>query len=324
MAYSNTYSKEEQKALAKQKVEKALAKIEVDVISIFDNESFPEYLRFAANFHYFDVNNALLVYNQRPSATFLTSFKAWEKYSLENYGDVNRPVLLGNQKGKGVGILAPYILKKKVSDAEGQRFKVVSYLDYHIVFVFDKAQTYDIPVPVMSWDLSKSKDDCLALFNAFCEKAPFSIVFDEQCSYKYSFEESDDANKKSCLALNPNVKDNYFIACSYIVKSFVIQSLAFLKKHYSRDDFQKICECVSYMLSCYFGLPAEQYSFFFAKIWGGNNPDKMMGILNVVQNSVHKLIVLLEEEVVFYKSLLDTSDIYNNDDVFGFNEGFDF
>ena len=131
MAYSNNYTKEEQKALAVEKVQKALIKVKQDVIGIFDESRFADYLRFAANFHYFDVNNTMLVYKQRPSATFLASFRTWEKLNVEAWGDPNRPVFTSLQKGKGIGILVPYILKKKSDALITPSSKAFSYFDYH-------------------------------------------------------------------------------------------------------------------------------------------------------------------------------------------------
>ncbi len=326
MAYVNNHSKEEQKALAKQKVEKSLAKINTDVVSVFDSREFPKYLAFAANFHYFDVNNTLLVYKQRPTATFLASYKGWEKYSVENFGDPNRLVFTSSQKGKGVGILAPYILKTKLASEAGQKNKVISYIDYHVVFVFDKEQTNGIPAPAMSWDLSKSPQDCIALFSSFFEKAPFSIKFLKKPNntHKYTYNPPGATGSRGVLILNQEDSNNYYILCSYILNTYVPQSLEKLKKEYSEGDYEKICECVTFMLASYFGLPTEEFYFFFVKVWGASIPSKMMDILNVVQSSAHKLIGSLEAGMVFYKNMNDTNDFYDNNSVFSYNSMGDF
>ncbi len=330
MAYSNNYSKEELKALAIEKVQKSLFKVKQDVVGVFNESRFPDYLKFAANFHYFDVNNTMLVYMQRPTATYLASFKAWEKFSVEAWGDPNRPVFTSLQKGKGIGILVPYILKKKADSVSygvsATKPMAFSYFDYHVVFVFDREQTNDIPTPLISWDLSKSKNDCIALFNAFKVTAPFDIVFSDKSenSADLIYESYSTGEDKGALVLNPKDRNNYYLLCSNIVNAYTKQALKSLQSEHKEDEYQKICECVAFMISSYFKLPTEQYSFFFAGHWCGGDSDNMIRILNTVQSSAHNIIDSLEEEMTFYNGAVEEYESFDNDDIFEFNGPYEF
>lgn len=325
MAYYDNYSKDKKKQLAIEKVEKALTKISADVVSIFDNNKFSKYLEFAANFHYFDVNNTILIYKQKPEAVFLASFKVWEKLSAEYWGDPNQPVFISSQKGKGVGILAPYILKKTLDRNAGEKSVGISYLDYHVVFVFDKTQINNIPLPITTWDLPNKIEDCAALFAAFKEKAPFNIGFSSEpkSSFRFSFEIGR-PDKRDELVMNAKDKNDYYKLCSYIVKPFTLQSLKSILKKYSDADIQKICECTAFMVASYFGLPTDDYIFFFVEQWGENRPEKELNILKVIQGSAHWLIDTLEEEMTFYKSTYESDDFFDNSDIFEFNASFGF
>lgn len=325
MAYYDNYTKEEKKQLAKEKVEKALSKIKTDVSSIFNNNTFSDYLRFAAIFHYFDVNNTLLVYKQKPDAKFLASFKVWEKLSAEYWGDASRAVFVSSQKGKGIGILAPYILKRTLEKEPGHDRTGISYLDYHVVFVFDTSQTNNIPSPTTAWDLSKSNEDCAALFSAFKEKAPFNIVFsgDNNISQRFSYQ-TGSAGTKDTMFLNVKDKNELYRVCTYVLKPFVLHSLKPILKKYSEVDIQKICECVAFMAASYFGLPTNDYIFFFVEQWGEKQSEKEFNILKVVQSSAHWLINMLEEEMLFYKSTYESGDFFDNNDIFEFNASFGF
>lgn len=325
MAYYDNYTKEEKKQLAKDKVEKALIKIRVGVPAVFNSTQFSDYLKFAANFHYFDVNNTLLVYKQKPDAKFLASFKVWEKLSAEYWGDTSRAVFPSSQKGKGVGILAPYILKRTLDKEEGRKSVGISYLDYHVVFVFDKTQTNNIPVPTTNWNLSNSNEDCAALFSAFKEKAPFNIVFsgDNPAPQRYSYQ-TGPAGTKDTMYLNVKDKNNLYRVCTYVLKPFVLHSLKTVLKKYSEIEIQKICECVAFMVASYFGLPTNDYTFFFVEQWAENLPEKALDILKVVQGSAHWMINMLEEEMLFYKSTYASGDFFDNNDIFEFNASFGF
>ncbi len=326
MAYTNTYTKEEQKALAIEKVKRTLAKIKTDVVSVFDVNSFPDYLEFVARFHYFDVNNTVLVYGQNPTATFLASFKAWEQFGLECWGDPKRPVFATSQKGKGIGLLAPYILKKSAEDVPGGR-QAISYFDYHVVFVFDKEQTNNIPLPFLPWDLANNEEDSRALFHAFNVGPTFNITFENrERSFRYLYTPPAGPDAKGSLVLNSLDAENYYLLCSYVLKNYVVQHLRARLKTSSEDEFQRTSECVTFVLASYFGLPRDREAFFFVKLWGRNDPVRMLNVLNRVQTLSHVLIEMLEEELVFQKSLNNIEDIYDDDeifdigDVYGFNQ----
>lgn len=324
MAYVNNLSKEEQKRLAREKVEKALMKINSDVFSIFDTDTLPPFLSFMAKFHYFDVNNLVLIYKQRPTATFIASYNTWERISLNHWHDPSRPVFLSSQKGQGIGILAPYVLKKKLSDATDLRSaavstRVVPYFEYHIVFVFDREQVNGIPAPVASWDLSKDKIDAEAAFHAFKAIAPFHIVFsaDENFKGHYVFEDGKpDENRPDVLVLNGKCRHDCYALCNFIVRIFVSKSMPKLQAKYSPDEFEKFTECVSFVIANYFGLPVDSYTFFFAKTWGRSSQN-MLELLYIVRHYAHLLIENLEAEMIDYKKQFNMPE-----DTFSFDDDF--
>lgn len=324
MAYTNTYTKEEQRALAVEKVKRALAKVKSDVVTIFDATVFPDYLDFVARFHYYDVNNTVLIFGQKPGATFLSSFKAWQQFCLECYGDPKRPVFSTSQKDKGIGLLAPYILKKALDDAPGQR-QSISYFDYHVVFAFDKEQTNNIPLPFLPWDLSSNAEDSHALFQAFQDQPELHIRFEgRERSFRFAYTPPTSPDEKGLLVLNSLDAENYYLLCSYVLRNYVAQHLRKRRKVSSEDEFQRTCECVTYVLASYFGLPRDREAFFFVKLWGRNDPVRMLNVLNRIQTLSHMLIEALEEDLVFQKSLNNVEDIYDDDEIFDIGAAFGF
>lgn len=322
MAYSSNITKEEQKRLALEKIEKSFAKINSDVFSIFDKDTLPVFLAFMAKFHYFDVYNLILIFKQRPTATFIASFNTWERISINHWHDPSRRVFLSSQKEKGIGILAPYILKKKISDSMNLRSasvgaRIVSYFDYHIVFVFDKAQTNGIPAPAIEWELSKNKFDAEAAFHALKTTAPFDIVFsvDENFKGNYVFEEdTKKPGRNATLVLNSKYRFDHYTLCNFIIRSFVLRSLGDIENKYSADDLEKLVECVSFVIASYFGLSTNEYTFFFARMWATNSQN-MLEIINTVRQSAHMLIENIESEMIEYKSQFgDDEDIYTQED----------
>lgn len=333
MAYISNLSKDEQKKLARDKVDKALSRVHSDVVSIFNNDTLPVFLDFVARFHYFDIYNLILIYKQRPTATFIAPFKTWEKISHDHWHDPNRLVFLAPQKNQGIGILAPYILKKKVSDSmdlrtAAVRAKVVSYLDYHMVFVFDKEQTNGIPAPVVDWDLSQNKFDAEAAFNAFKAVAPFDIVFSTDSHFQgnYVFEDGSKSNGRAdTLILNFKYRSDYSALCNFVIKPFVSVYLRQLGDRYTRDEFEKMSECVSYILARYFGLSTDGFFFFFVNSWV-DDPVKMLDLLDMIRRAAHSIIELIEPDMLEYRALYgNNTDICEmDDDVWEFENLFTF
>lgn len=329
MAFSEL-TKEEQRALAKMKVEKALLKIKRDVASVFTNSQLPEFLSFAVKFHYFDVNNVLLLYKQYPEATFVASFKTWKSFSDEFWGKGrSHSVFSTSQKGNGIGILAPYILKKKITDSSNQGREgsksLVSYLDYHVVFVFDKSQTNKIPSPIIPWDLQGREEECELLFKAMNVNAPFFICFEDSNSSKnYRYEAVKVGQGKDKLFFNVQDRGNYFDLCNYTIKHYVLGSLQELKARYPANEYQKIAECVAYMISSYFGLPVNDYVFFFANEWGYKTAGEMIELLATIHSSAHQLIEELEEEICYLRHLYGSEDLEDIDSLFEIISDYDF
>ena len=330
MAYSTELSKEEQKALAKMKVEKALVKINRDVASVFTNSHLPDFLSFAVKFHYFDINNILLLYKQFPEATFVASFKTWKSLSDEFWGKGrSHSVFSTSQKGNGIGILAPYILKKRISGSPGQGRDgiktLVSYLDYHIVFVFDKSQTNNIPAPIIPWDLKDREEESELLFRALNVKAPFYICFEDSISQKnYRYEAADREKGKGKLIFRVQDRENYLDLCNFTIKHYVLNALPELKARYPFNEFQKIAECVAFMVSSYFGLPVEDYFFFFANEWGRKTAGEMIELLATIHGCAYRLIEELEEEIAYIRVLYGSEDLVDVDSLFDIIGDYDF
>ena len=109
-----------------EKTKEALERIDNAIANIDTDADWLQFLGFSAKFYNYSANNILLIYAQRPGASFVKGFKAWN--SLGRYV----------KKGaKGIQILAPCF--KKVEDyeepdnkSEYQDKKGESYLAYSL------------------------------------------------------------------------------------------------------------------------------------------------------------------------------------------------
>lgn len=160
--------------------------LEQGVAEIFTSEKYTEYLNTMAKFHNYSFNNTLLIAMQKPEATLVAGYQAWQK-------KFNRQVKRGE---KGIQIIAPAPFKEKqeiektdpdtgeiVIGEDGQpETEVVERVitRFRVTTVFDVSQTTGEPIP--EFEVSELEGDVL-IYHNFMEAlkmvAPVPIRFIE-------------------------------------------------------------------------------------------------------------------------------------------------
>lgn len=87
----------------KQKVQEITDKLEKEFKELFESEKYKTYLSTMSKFHNYSFNNTLLIAMQKPEATLVAGYKAWQK-------NFERHV---NKGEKAIRILAPAPYKIK-------------------------------------------------------------------------------------------------------------------------------------------------------------------------------------------------------------------
>jgi antirestriction protein ArdC len=115
----------------------ALALLEQGVTTLLTDDAFAAYLRTLARFHQYSARNVLLIHCQRPDATRVAGYRAWQA--------LGRQVRRGEH---GIRILAPHrrLLPLAETDpADTERLEIIT--GFGVVTVFDIAQTDGAPLP---------------------------------------------------------------------------------------------------------------------------------------------------------------------------------
>jgi len=114
----------------------ARARLAEAVERMADSETFAAWLRARATFHDYSFGNVCLIVSQRPDATKVAGYKAWQK--------LGRQVRKGEH---GIRILAPCRVKA-TSDNGDASYRVAGLRS---VSVFDVAQTAEEPLPELEY-----------------------------------------------------------------------------------------------------------------------------------------------------------------------------
>jgi antirestriction protein ArdC len=102
--------------------------------TLLNEEGFRRWIECRAKFHRYSFGNVLLIASQRPDATHVAGFKAWQR-------NFNRSVCKGE---KAIRILAPVVVKK-TDQATGDVTRAV--VGFRGACVFDVSQTSGEPLP---------------------------------------------------------------------------------------------------------------------------------------------------------------------------------
>ncbi|MBP5719342.1 MAG: DUF1738 domain-containing protein, partial [Abditibacteriota bacterium] len=154
--------------------------IEGKIQNLFASDQYAAYLKTAAKFHRYSLNNTILIFAQRPEATRVASYKVWQQ--------LGRQV---NKGEKGIEIIAPSSFKRTVREkridpatrqemtgADGKPVfteREIQIPSYRTVKVFDIAQTEGAPLPEISHDLTGNVEHYEAFMEAIRRSSPVPI-----------------------------------------------------------------------------------------------------------------------------------------------------
>lgn len=157
-------------------------RLEQGVQDLFTSERYTEYLQTMGKFHRYSFNNTLLIAMQRPDATLVAGYQAWQK-------KFNRHVMRGE---KGIQIISPAPIKEKeevekidpvtnepVLKEDGQpETEIVEHIipRFKVSTVFDVSQTDGEPLPDLGGeDLTGNVADFEIFMEAIRNVSPVPI-----------------------------------------------------------------------------------------------------------------------------------------------------
>lgn len=161
-------------------------RLEQGVQELFTSEHYTEYLKTMAKFHNYSFNNTLLIALQKPDATLVAGYQAWQK-------KFNRHVLRGE---KGIQIISPAPIKEKeeveridpetnepILKENGQpETEIIEHIipRFKVATVFDVSQTDGEPLPDLGGeDLTGDVPDFDIFMEAIWNVSPVPIRFAE-------------------------------------------------------------------------------------------------------------------------------------------------
>lgn len=264
-----------------QKMKEVTERLEQGVKDIFNSEMYTQYLKTMTQFHNYSFNNTLLIYMQKPDASLVAGYQAWQK-------KFNRRVKRGE---KGIQIIAPAPIRTKeeiekidpatmepVLKPDGSpEMEEVEYTipRFRVTTVFDVSQTEGEPLPELETpELLGSVENYEIFMQAICDVSPVSIRFDEIESGVKGYY----SNTNKEIVIQNDMSESQTMKTG-------VHEVAHAKLH-DRDIMEETgetkdkltreveAESVAYTVCQYFGLDTSDYSFPYIAGWSSDRDMK--------------------------------------------------
>ena len=275
----------------KDRIREITDRLEAGVQAVFDSESYKEYLKCMSRFHRYSVNNSLLIALQRPDASLVAGYRAWEK-------DHGRHVRKGE---KGIRILAPcrYKVELEEKDDNGDP-KTMDMTGFRVVTVFDVGQTEGKELPSFGIDeLTGDVKDYEKIFNALVRISPVPIRFEEITNGAKGY--YNDAEK--LIAIRSGMSQAQTIkTCLHEISHAVYHSREAMKKDSSIDrnhretEAESIAFCVGSALKI---VDSSEYSFPYLASWAsGRDTKELKDSLERIRSAADEMVTAIDQELV--------------------------
>ena len=287
----------------KQKVKEITDKLEAGLKDLFESEKYKSYLSTMSKFHNYSFNNTLLIAMQKPEATLVAGYQAWQK-------NFERHV---NKGEKAIRILAPapYKIKEErdkldpvtgemMFDENGMPQKEeteVTIPAFRAVSVFDVSQTDGKPIPELEVnELLSTVEGYEDFVQALMNISPVPIAFEDIPGDSKGYFST--AEKR--IAVQENMSESqtlktmvHEVAHSRLHDKEVNQSMDIPVK--DRNTKEVEAESVAFTVCQHFGIDTSDYSFGYIAGWSsGRNMKELKSSLDTIRKTASELITGIE------------------------------
>ena len=290
-----------------QQVREITDKLEQGIKELFESERFKEYLKTMSKFYNYSFNNTLLIAMQKPDATLISGYTAWQR-------NFDRHVMKGE---KGIKILAPAPYKvqeerekldpatqKPVLDKDGKPVTEtveVTRPAFKVVSVFDVSQTDGKALPDIAVDeLTGSVENYAAFFDALKELSPAPIAFENITDGAKGYF----SHVENRIAIQEGMSEIQTIKTA-------IHEIAHAKLHAvtpgekvapedkkDRRTKEVEAESVAYTVCQRYGIETSDYSFGYIAGWSSDKETKeLKGSLETIRKTAAEMITGIDEKL---------------------------
>lgn len=291
------------------KIKEITDQLEQGIQDLFNSKQYINWLHTMSKFHDYSLRNTLLICFQKPDATLVAGYSAWQK-------QFGRQV----QKGaKSIRILAPTPYKKEVEiekidpltkkpmlDANGKpviETQEVIRPAFKVVNVFDVSQTEGRELPSIGVDeLTGSVQEYETFFEALRQACPVPIEFEQIESKAKGYYHQQERR----IAIQEGMSQSQTIKTA--IHEMAHQRLHAIKTenggdsknmpHQSRSSKEVEAESVAYTICQHYGIDTSDYSFAYIAGWSKNKDmAELKASLKIIRDTACEMITDIDEKI---------------------------
>jgi|GEM_PF-889374 len=303
-------------------VKELTSKLEQGIKDLFNSDAYADYLRTMSRFHKYSTRNTMLIHMQKPDATLVAGFNAWQT-------NFKRRVKKGE---KAIKIFAPIPLKitkelEKIDpvtqrpiigeDGEPLREEIeIKMARFRIVNVFDVSQTDGEPLPSLVQDLTGNVEQYEAFMDALRAVSPLPIVFEPL---------PDDTDGKCIFGDKIVIREGM---SEVQTVSAIIHEIAHAKLHdleairqtgenvepKDRRTEEVEAESISFSVNSYFDIDTGANSFGYIAEWSrGRELKELNASLDTIRKATTELIDAIDGK--FQELVKERNIVFSIDDM---------
>ena len=291
-----------------EKTQEALARIDTALENITSDKDWLAFLAFQGNFYNYSFGNTLLIFDQRPDATFVKGYRAWN--------DLGRYVKRGS---KGITILAPLIKtveafaepadKAVYQQAEGKKTKKKKLVGFRTVTVFDISDTDgdDSRIPVLVRGLSGNSKQEQELY----EKLKSVISTEHPVQEVKGIGAKGLYNRESgIISVRADMEALQKIKTVLHEFGHAVDFRLHPDEDIQRNQRELIAESTAFVVASHLGLDTSSYSMSYLQSWLKNKNE-----LKTVAGAIQEVAAEIIEKLAGADPAFSILNVYNKEEV---------
>lgn len=283
-----------------QQLKEITERLEKGVKELFTSEKYMEYLRVMSQFHHYSFSNTLLIAMQKPDATLVAGYGAWQKKFERNVMKGEKAIKIFAPAPRKVEIEQDMLdpeTQKPILDENGEVKKemvTVKQPFFKITSVFDVSQTEGKPLPELDTvkDLTASVEEYNIFFEALKRTSKVPIDFQPIEGSSHGFYHQ----KEKRIAIAEGMSEAQNIKTG-------IHEIAHSRLHdvdmtdaengimVDRNTREVQAESVAYTVCQYYGIDTSEYSFGYIAGWSeGKEMKELRSSMEVIRREADSMI----------------------------------
>ena len=285
-----------------EKVKELTEKLQAGIQELYDSEKYRDYLCAMAKFHHYSFNNSLLIWAQRPDATAVAGYRAWQT----KFGRTVNP------GAKGIMIYEPSSFKRTlrevVTDADGNPMfdqdgnKITQAVEhtfptFKVGYVFAYEDTTGKPLPSIVSIIDKNVDNYDSVMDALHKISPAPIRFDTVDGGANGY--YDLVNREIVVKDTLPQAQKIKTAVHEVAHSILHDKIVGLDQEADARSREISAESVAFVVCSYLGLDTSEYSFGYVGGWSaGKELKELQTKMEVIRSTANTIITGLEAELM--------------------------